>query len=84
MNVGLRELTLNIAPSLRTLLLSPLATHGLEAIDDVVATMNAYDLSREDFDSLEALAKLRNSKDIHIISSVDLNREDWLILQSID
>jgi replication factor C subunit 1 len=42
-------------PYMRTLLSKPLANEGASAVESVISTLDAYDLMREDFDSIMEL-----------------------------
>lgn len=46
---------------MRTLLSKPLAVDGAAAVDSVVSTLEAYDLMREDFDSIMELTAWSSS-----------------------
>lgn len=48
---------------LRNAVISPLIQHGPEGVQDAVKSMTAYDLLREDLESLQELSQWPGSKD---------------------
>ena len=73
-----RSLSMEYLPYMRNMLSSPLANEGAAAVESVIARLDAYDLMREDFDSIMDLTSWSSSANAmekiesKVISSVDM------------
>lgn len=55
------EIRLHYLTILKNMLVSPMLQKGADSIDDVIAFMDGYDISKDDFDSINELAELTNA-----------------------
>ena len=59
-----KEVGMSYLPLLRMLLSQPMLSKGKDGIDDVMATMDDYNISREQWDEVYALAEFKKSKSL--------------------
>ena len=50
-----KSLSMEYLPYMRSMLSNPLAINGVAAVESVISRLDAYDLMREDFDSVMEL-----------------------------
>jgi pyruvate/oxaloacetate carboxyltransferase len=55
------EIRLHYLTMLKNMMVLPLLQRGADGIDEVISLMDAYDLSKEDFESIVEIAELTNA-----------------------
>ncbi|PRP78722.1 hypothetical protein PROFUN_13361 [Planoprotostelium fungivorum] len=60
------ETLLHYIPTLKTVLTKPLLDRGAEGAAEVVERMNAYDLSREDWENMIAVSQIADAKNLYL------------------